>query len=244
MVRRKPGGSALYLQIAEEIKKDLFKLSYGDQIPSESELMEQYSVSRGTVRQAVSILVNSGYLYKMIGKGTFRGNGMQSYDIANKIPTYTQNVLLQGNIPTICNIELQTCQADEAIADCLSIPFGEEVWKLSRCRGVQYQAPSCYAVAYILKEKIPFLKAEDLELSIIEMVTKKFGIEISSTTNSISSMMTDENLASEIGIECGQVVLKVDFIARDCGARPFLYDRSYNWDHNFRYVIESEYVRN
>ena len=70
MVSKTPGGAALYLQIAEEIKKDLLNLKYGEQIPSEIELIERYGVSRGTVRQAVNILENSGYLYKVMGKGT------------------------------------------------------------------------------------------------------------------------------------------------------------------------------
>lgn len=242
MVMKKPGGTALYLQIADEIKRDLFKLSYGDQIPSESELMEQYQVSRGTVRQAVSVLVNSGYLYKMLGKGTYRGNGIQSYDIVNKIPTFTQSVLLSGNVPSISDVVLQTCEADERIADHLCVPLGKEVWKLSRYRGIQNQKPSCYVVAYILKEKIPHLKAEDLELSIVEMIMKKFGILISSTTNSISAIVADQKLAEEAGIECGQVLLAADFVARDSDSRPFLYDRSYNWNHDYHYIIESEYV--
>lgn len=242
MVMKKPGGTALYLQIAEEIKKDLFKLSYGEQIPSESELMEQYCVSRGTVRQAVSILVNSGYLYKMLGKGTYRGNGIQSCDIVNKIPTFTQSILLSGNVPSISKVTLQTCKADERIADYLCVPLGKEVWKLSRYRGVQGQKPSCYVEAYILKEKLPDLKAEDLELSIVEMLMKKFGIQISSTTNSISAITADEKLSEETGIECGHVLLAADFVARDSSSRPFLYDRSYNWDHDYHYIIESEYI--
>lgn len=40
-------------------------------ISSESELMEQFSVSRHTVRQAISNLVNQGWLYSQQGSGTF-----------------------------------------------------------------------------------------------------------------------------------------------------------------------------
>lgn len=242
MVTKKPGGAALYLQIAEEIKRDLFKLRYGEQIPSESELMEQYNVSRGTVRQAVSMLVNRGYLYKMLGKGTYRGNGAPVYDVHNSIPTFTRNVILSGNVPSISGISLQTCVADEEIADHLSVPMGEEIWRLSRYRGIQNQETECYAVAYILKDAIPDLKEDDLELSIIEMITKKFGIHISSTTNSISAMVADSKLAEELGIDCGKVILATDFVARDNNKRPFLYDKSYNWGSTYHYVIESEYI--
>lgn len=242
MVTKTPGGAALYLQVAEEIKNDLSKLRYGDQIPSESELMERYNVSRGTVRQAVTGLVNSGYLYKLLGKGTYRGGGVKSYDVRNIIPSFTHSVIRNGEVPSISGVTLRTCKSDEQVAEYLSIPLGEEVWELARFRGIKNQdSPRCFAVAFILKEAIPQLKAEDLELSLIEMVTKKFGIQISSTTNCMYAAMADQALISAIGIGCDKVMLVSEFIARDGDGRPFLFDKSYNWDGQYQYVIESEY---
>lgn len=43
----------------------------GEKIPSEKELREQFNVSRHTIRQAISELVNEGYLVKHQGSGTF-----------------------------------------------------------------------------------------------------------------------------------------------------------------------------
>lgn len=43
----------------------------GQQVPSEKQLCEFYSVSRTTVRQAVTHLVSEGLLYHVKGKGTF-----------------------------------------------------------------------------------------------------------------------------------------------------------------------------
>ena len=43
----------------------------GQRVPSEKQLCEFYAVSRTTVRQAVSNLVDEGLLYHVKGKGTF-----------------------------------------------------------------------------------------------------------------------------------------------------------------------------
>ncbi len=59
--------------IIKDIKKSLNSGEYepGDKIPSENELAEKYSVSRQTVRKALSKLIDEGYLYAKHGSGTF-----------------------------------------------------------------------------------------------------------------------------------------------------------------------------
>lgn len=63
----------LYIQLREElqrkIKDDTWEIE--GQIPTERELMEEYNIGRATVREALSLLVNEGYLYKKQGIGTF-----------------------------------------------------------------------------------------------------------------------------------------------------------------------------
>ncbi len=62
-----------YQQIGQMILKQLGsgKIKPGEKIPSESQLCEICSVSKITVRQAVSSLVDDGLLKKVPGKGTF-----------------------------------------------------------------------------------------------------------------------------------------------------------------------------
>ena len=66
----------LYSQLKNIIIEKIEKGEYpsGSKIPSEQELCDFYDISRPTVRQAISELTNSGYLYKEKGKGTFVSN--------------------------------------------------------------------------------------------------------------------------------------------------------------------------
>lgn len=61
----------LHVQLKKIIEDQILHGFYKDKIPSERELMDMYSVSRSTVREAVSILVREGILEKRHGKGTF-----------------------------------------------------------------------------------------------------------------------------------------------------------------------------
>jgi len=64
----------LHVQLKLSLKESIFKNEYKKKIPSERELMKHYSVSRTTVRLAVSALVNEGILQKSHGKGAFIAN--------------------------------------------------------------------------------------------------------------------------------------------------------------------------
>jgi GntR family transcriptional regulator len=62
-----------YRHIAEELRAAITsgQLKPGAQLPAEPELMEQYGVSRGTVRLALAELSNAGLVTPLPGRGTF-----------------------------------------------------------------------------------------------------------------------------------------------------------------------------
>lgn len=65
-----------YQQIAEVLREKIIKGTYavGNVIPTEAKLQEQFDVSRHTIRQALSILINEGYLRSEKGSGTYVKN--------------------------------------------------------------------------------------------------------------------------------------------------------------------------
>ena len=62
-----------YYKLMEDLRQQIMegKLNPGEKLPSENELSAQYQVSRQTVRKALSILENAGYVYPVHGRGTF-----------------------------------------------------------------------------------------------------------------------------------------------------------------------------
>ena len=62
-----------YLQLKEIIMRYFHEKQFerDQKIPSETELIAQFKVSRNTVRQALAELVNEGFIYKKHGSGSF-----------------------------------------------------------------------------------------------------------------------------------------------------------------------------
>ena len=97
-----------YFSLMEQLKKDMIegRIKPGDKLPSENELAEMYDISRHTVRKALSILANEGFVVAEHGRGTFcsgerigkgrSGNSQNIAVITTYISDYIFPRLIQG----------------------------------------------------------------------------------------------------------------------------------------------------
>lgn len=67
----KHGSLPLHFQIKNILEKEILEEAYTDKIPTETQLMERFDVSRSTVRKAIGTLVDDGILEIKQGIGTF-----------------------------------------------------------------------------------------------------------------------------------------------------------------------------
>ena len=89
----------LHIQLKDLIKAEIVEGKYEEKIPSERELMELFSVSRSTVREAVNHLVRDGVLKKVHGKGTFITKNKAVQDWLNTLHSFTETVKQMGMKP-------------------------------------------------------------------------------------------------------------------------------------------------
>ena len=69
MTKAVPKYEALRNRIVSDIREGIYKTN--DRIPSDTELMASFSVSKSTVTQALKSLEAAGYVTRKQGKGTF-----------------------------------------------------------------------------------------------------------------------------------------------------------------------------
>lgn len=107
MAEKKSG--AKYFVLKESLKQDILMgyIKAGEKIPSENELAKKFGISRHTVRKALSILENEGYLEAQHGRGTFcidrRKNVSDSKNIA-VVTTYISDYIFPRLIQGIDNV--------------------------------------------------------------------------------------------------------------------------------------------
>ena len=72
ILNREKGAPPLYSQVETILRTDIEhgKYNKGDSFPTENMLMEEYQVSRVTIRQAMTALSQAGYIMSRRGIGT------------------------------------------------------------------------------------------------------------------------------------------------------------------------------
>ena len=66
-------GTTKYFQVMDRLRQQILsgEIKPGGKLPSENELSREYGISRHTVRKALRILENDGYVEAQHGRGTF-----------------------------------------------------------------------------------------------------------------------------------------------------------------------------
>lgn len=145
MIIDKSSPIPLYIQLKdillEKIKNG--SLLEGEQIPSELELGNTYNLSRTTVREAISILVNDGYLEKRNGIGTFvkEKEKVNSWDLQN-LRSFRDELKSQGKtIDTKCK-SIETIDKNDELLKIFNAQY-EKFYRIERVRSVNNKPVIC-----------------------------------------------------------------------------------------------------
>ena len=89
--RMTENGKTKYFTLMEELKEKIIsgRIQPGEKLPSENQFTVQYSLSRHTVRKALSLLEQEGYIEACHGKGTFCSEKMRHMKKSRNIAVVT-----------------------------------------------------------------------------------------------------------------------------------------------------------
>jgi GntR family transcriptional regulator len=120
----------------------------GDPIPPESQLCQQFSVSRTTVRQALSRLVFEGLITRHRGRGSFVAEPRLEH--SKMFLSFEEEMRARGATTGIKLLDMRTEPAVDKIADNLRLAVGAPVVVLERLRFVDGQVVG-YEIRYLPK---------------------------------------------------------------------------------------------
>ena len=149
-----------YVRIRDQIKREIDEHVWkvGKRLPSERDLAEVFHVSRMTLRQAISLLVEEGVLERRIGSGTF----VSSTRVQEKMrgtTSFTEIVKSQGKEPSSQLISYRRTIPNEQEVKKLGIQQTENIIRMERIRYAD-KVPVVYEVASIPERFIKDFKKD------------------------------------------------------------------------------------
>ena len=214
----KNSSTALYQQLIDEISGMIFqgRLKEGERLMTESELSQEYGISRITVRKAIEYLVEEGVLIKKQGIGTFVAQKKLKRNM-DVFMGFSRSCELDGKKPGTTLLTAELIRPDAKDKERLKLRGGEKVLKIRRIRLTD-------DVPVIIEEnhfpqKYAFLMGEDLESSIYGKL-EEHGIVMGGGNRRISICRATEEEAQILGVEPGDPLLIMQDWCVDADGEP------------------------
>lgn len=216
----------LYLKIADELRARLLPLPADAPFETEEALTEEFGVARGTIRQALNVLVQEGILTRAQGRGSFRSVSAESQYNCLLSKELTDSIRKIGLNSGVRNLSITVINATPAIADLLHIPHNTKVRRVSRIRTVDGK-PFSYCIAHLRTDVIPPFYKRDYKTTLGNLVRYEMKVHIESRRCDCLAVAADETVAAALAIPVGTPVLKIVLVCLDREGEPMLSDVFY-----------------
>src|SRR5580693_4023508 len=213
-------GSSLYRKVAEDIKAAIAAGTYpaNTKLPSESELAERYSVSRGTIRQAFAALRADGVIASRRGarRVVIGGPRVQSF---GELLSFSRWARAIGEVPTGRVVSLERRPATDAEAGRLGLTEGGFVYFLVRVRLLSGRPVMLERAVY--PEKVGVLVAGfDLAADSIAERLEALGVVFTDAEHVIDAVPASAEDARWLGVRAGVPLLRERRFTTDRSGQP------------------------
>ena len=231
----------LYAQIKAHLRQRILDGSYKphEQMPSESEMMASFGVSRITVRQALNDLQNEGLIFRIHGKGTFVSKPKAFQDLA-KLQGFGEAMRQMGYETYSRVLSLREVKPSPQVQDRLLLGRRDKVCELQRLRFLNRE-PISLDVSYLDVALGARLAREDLATrDVFAIVENDYGITLGHADLQIGAMVADERLSLQLRVPDGSPVLFIERTTHTAEGRPFDYEHLYYRGDAFTYKVRVE----
>lgn len=165
----------IYQDLLEQIKHK--KIKPNTYLPSENELMKQYDASRDTIRKALNLLLQNGYIQKNKGKGSLV---LDMDRIAFPVSGVTSFKELQKTLHTHVETIVHIFQEEEISDDLKDDMYMEEgkIYHVERIRKIDGEKV-ILDIDYLNGNIVSGLKVKHAQNSLYEYIEKELGLKIS-----------------------------------------------------------------
>lgn len=232
---------AIYDDLVKKIQSNVWPIS--SKIPSENDLASTYAASRETIRKALNLLSQNGYIQKVRGKGSiviainkfnFPVSGISSFkELAES---------LQMSSKTIVE-ELNVVEKDHEIRHTLNAKKQDQVWKAIRVREISGEKV-ILDKDFFNESYVPMPPVEICEHSIYNYIENELGLTIGFAQKEIVVEEPTEKDRNLLDLEGFYNVVVIKSLVYLDDTSLFQYTESRHRPDKFRFVDFARRIKN
>ena len=193
-------------QISDRINNNEFSETH--KIPTEDQLVEEYKVSKNTIRSAIKVLMKAGLIFPVQGSGMFIRE-TRKYNTVFLSGTRGITKDHPGNHLINKCLSLEIIHADDNLAQIMQCEIGTPIYYIERLRIVD-DAPYAIEYTYYNKDIIPYINKEIVESSIYGYIKNDLHISFGFADKYISSRKLTEKESQLLKLEVGDPAIIIE----------------------------------
>jgi GntR family transcriptional regulator len=218
----------LYTQIRETIRRRVLDGTYAphSQMPSESQMMAAFDVSRITVRQALADLEREGVIFKVAGKGSFVAKP-KAFQSLSRLQGFGEAMAPAGYETFSQVLSAKSVRADERVAQALRVRAGERLYEIQRLRYLNREPISVDVSYFPLELGKRLVKADLPRRDIFVILENDYGLRLTHAELQIEAISAPEALARQLRTAEASPLLRVERLTYADGTQPIDFEYLY-----------------
>lgn len=210
-----------YHQIYLVLKEGMLEGKYAEGLPGEMTLVQQFGVSRVTVRKALELLAAEDLITRQRGRGTtVKPESMhQAQGHEARRGGLLDNLVNVSLATRIKVVEVKRIPAPLAVAQALGLSVGEAVQKAIRVRSTP-DGPLSHITTYVPAQLAEHFGRTELAREPILVLLEKSGVELGRAEQHLSARLADANTARLLDVSVGSALLSVRRLVFDAQDQP------------------------
>ncbi|OLN21919.1 phosphonate metabolism transcriptional regulator PhnF [Domibacillus antri] len=200
----------IYFQLEHSLRRQIEdgELLPGELLPSEREFAEKLGISRMTVRQAITNLVNEGFLYRQKGRGTFVSEKKLEQRLSG-LTSFTEDMRMRGLTPASKLLSFKIIPADVKTAERLQIQDYASVYEIIRVR-LADEVPMALETVYMSVNLVKDLTEKLVSASLYTYIENELSLSIGRAAQSMEAVLATENEEEHLLVPKGAPVLFIE----------------------------------
>lgn len=228
----------LYYQLKENILKALKNKEFkvGERLPAERELAEYHNISRMTVKKAIDILVDNGYLIRKQGSGTYVNDYQASYSIS-PLMSFSQEMEKKNLNYSSQILSFKEIQ-NKKIAAKMNLKVETKLLQLERLRLIE-KKPFLLENTFLEFKKFKDLKQDELaNNSLFKIIKNKYNIELIKAEAEVEAMIFNQKISKKMKIEEGLLGLYFEQISENKNKEIIEFTSAYYRSNNYKFKFK------